>query len=63
MVKIVADQTMCEGHGQCVIVGDDVFELNDDGYIAHESFDAAPDQEAAALRGVDACPVQALKVT
>jgi ferredoxin len=59
-VKVIADQTLCSGHARCAAVAPDVFDLNDDGYVGFAEKDVPPELEAAARRGVRACPERAL---
>jgi ferredoxin len=62
-VKLQADNGVCEAHGQCAMVDDELFTLDDDGYIAlGDGVDVAPEKEQAARLGASACPVQALRV-
>lgn len=64
IVKLLADNSVCEGHGQCAMVDDELFVLDDDGYIAlGGGVEVAPEQEQAARLGVGACPVRALRVS
>lgn len=62
-MKLQADNDMCEAHGQCAMVDDELFTLDDDGYIAlGDSVDVPPEKEQSARLGADACPVQALRI-
>lgn len=62
-MKIVADQSQCEGHGQCNIVDADLFPLTEDGFTAiDESPTVPPADEGQARLGVSACPVSALRL-
>lgn len=62
-MKLEADNGLCEAHGQCAMVDDELFALNDDGFVAlGDGVDVPPGKEQAARLGVDACPVQALRV-
>ena len=63
-MKLRADNDVCEGHGQCAMVDDELFTLDDDGYIAlgADGVEVPSAQEHAAELGVAACPVQALRL-
>jgi ferredoxin len=62
-MKVFADQSKCAGHAQCAARAPEVFLLDDDGYISFDGELTVPDgQEAAAKRGVDACPERVLTV-
>lgn len=58
----------CEAHGQCAMVDEDLFPLDDDGYTALPALgvdasggvEVPGGKEGDARRGVDACPLQAL---
>jgi ferredoxin len=60
-MKVCVDLSLCQGHGQCVLAADQVFEL-DDGLTLH--YDPQPAEE---LRGkveeaAQMCPTQAITV-
>lgn len=60
-MKIHADHDRCEGHGLCVERAPAVFDLDDAGdLVLLTDGDVPADQEQAASRAVDACPVAAL---
>lgn len=61
-MKIVADKTRCAGHARCAAVADQLFELDDDGYIGFAEKLVPVDMEEVARRGVRACPERALKI-
>lgn len=61
-MKLIADNSVCEGHGQCAMVDEELFTL-DEGYISIGSGKEVPaDKEDVAKQGVAACPVQALRL-
>ncbi|WP_205752628.1 ferredoxin [Cryptosporangium phraense] len=62
-MKVRADNERCEAHGQCWMVDEDLFTLDDDGYSTlGAGVDVPPGKEAVAQAGVDACPLQALRI-
>jgi len=61
-LKVIANQKLCSGHARCAAVAPEVFELNDDGYIGFAEKVVPPEFEAAARRGVRACPERALSL-
>ncbi len=62
-MKLRADNSVCQAHGQCALVDDELFTLDGDGYIAlGDGVDVPPGKERVAQLGVDACPVQALRI-
>jgi len=62
-VKLTVDRTACQGHGRCFAVAPEVFQLDDDGYIAvHDGTEVREEDVAAARRGVRACPERAFQL-
>jgi len=59
-VKVIANQSLCSGHARCAAAAPEFFELTDDGYIGFAEKAVPPELEAAARRGVRACPERAL---
>ncbi|MFV0307486.1 MAG: ferredoxin [Desertimonas sp.] len=61
-MKIVIDRELCAGHGRCVELLPDVFELDEDGFSRLR--DGAADPERGALERVAAlCPELAISYT
>jgi ferredoxin len=61
-MKIRIDKARCVGHARCAAVAPEIFELDDDGYIAVEEIDVPEGQEAIARRGARACPERIITV-
>ncbi len=61
-MKIKVEPGKCQGHARCTTLAPDIFELDDDGYIAISEAEISPDQEAIARRAVRACPERALNL-
>jgi len=62
-MKIHVSQIECSGHGQCTLVNEKLFPLDDDGFSAIEGdleIPAGLEQDAA--RAVDVCPSMAISV-
>ena len=59
-MKIIADRAKCAGHARCAAVSEEVFELDESGYIAFDAKTVPPGMEALARRGIRACPERAL---
>jgi len=60
-MKVRVDNERCEAHGQCNMVDEDLFPLDDDGYSTlGAGVDVPPGKEQIARLGVDSCPLQAL---
>ena len=60
MITIKADQTACQGYGNCVLAFPDAFDLTDSGFVqllTAEGSDDAAEKVRAAVRD---CPTAAL---
>lgn len=55
-MKIRIERSACVGNARCAAVAEELYKLDDDGYIASDGFDVAPGQEKAARNGAKACP-------
>jgi ferredoxin len=63
-VKVSVDQTVCGGHGNCVMIAADVFEfLGDDDVVSVVAPQVPAEREEAVARAVGACPNRALHAT
>lgn len=56
------DLKKCVGHARCFSANPDLFQLDDVGYAARESFDVEKGLENDAREGAAACPERAIKV-
>jgi ferredoxin len=62
-VKIIPDNDMCGAHGACAMADEELFNLDEDGFIAiGDSVVVPAGKEEIAQRGVDACPLRALRI-
>ena len=61
-MKIRIDKAACVGHARCAAVAPDIYQLDDDGYIAQEEIDVPPGKEKEAIRGARACPERIIMV-
>jgi len=52
----------CSGHARCATFAPEVFILNSDGYLESAETEIAPEHEAAAVRGANACPERAIEI-
>jgi ferredoxin len=55
-MKIRIDKARCVGNARCAAVSEELFPLDDDGYIAVEEVNVPPGMEEVARRGARACP-------
>lgn len=61
-MKIKIDKDRCVGHARCAAVAQEIYTLDDDGYIAVTQLDVPAGQEALARRGARACPERIITV-
>ena len=61
-MKIRIDKPKCVGNARCAAVSDQLFKLDDVGYIAVDEIDVPPGMEGLARRGARACPERIIKV-
>ena len=61
-MKVRVDRELCQAHGQCNMVSDELFPLDDAGYSAIDSGgkEVPAGEEDVAEEGVYNCPAQAL---
>jgi ferredoxin len=61
-MKVRVDRELCQAHGQCNMVSDELFPLDDAGYSAIDSGgkEVPAGEEDIAEEGVYNCPAQAL---
>ncbi|HWK52314.1 MAG TPA: ferredoxin [Steroidobacter sp.] len=55
-MKIRINKAACVGNARCAAVSEELFPLDDDGYIAVEEVIVPPGKEELARRGARACP-------
>lgn len=55
-MKILINKAACAGNARCAAVSEELFPLDDDGYIAVEGVIVPPGKEELARRGARACP-------
>jgi ferredoxin len=61
-MKIEVNAGLCSGHARCNAAAPEVYELDDAGFCAVTTLEVAPEQEAAAVRGAQACPERAITI-
>jgi ferredoxin len=64
-VKIVVDADLCTGHARCAVFAPSVYPLDDDGFNAlrdQGEVQVAPEHEAEARAGCEACPEGAISL-
>ncbi len=61
-MKIRAHPGICEGHGLCKRFAPEVYELDEEGYIALHLVEVPPELERAAELGASICPARAITI-
>jgi len=61
-MKIRIEQAQCVGNARCQAVAENLFPLNDEGYIATAGFVVAEGDERLARNGARACPERIIYV-
>jgi ferredoxin len=63
-VRVHVDTELCQGHAQCILVAEEVFELTDDAApVARMLLPVIPPElEESVLDARDRCPVEAIIV-
>lgn len=61
-MKIRINKAACVGNARCAAVAEQLFPLDDDGYIAVEEIDVPAGMEELARRGARACPERIIVV-
>jgi ferredoxin len=59
-MKVWVDDQRCRGHGVCVSLCPDVFDLTDDGYAEAIDSDVPTEFEEATQEAIQSCPEQAI---
>jgi ferredoxin len=55
-MKIRIERAGCVGNARCAAVSEELFPLDDDGYIASDGFDVPEGMDTLARNGARACP-------
>lgn len=59
-MKVTVDEDRCRGHGMCLTLCPEVFQMTEDGYAVATPADVPADLEAAAKDALANCPEQAI---
>jgi ferredoxin len=62
MAKVEINQAGCAGHARCHATVEDLFVLDDDGYIATDGFEVSDDRLSDVQFAARSCPEQIIKV-
>ncbi len=59
-MKVTVDDQRCRGHGMCLTLCPEVFDLTDDGYAVADPEEVPAGLEGAAREAIENCPEQAI---
>ncbi len=59
-MKVIVDEDRCAGHGMCLTLCPQVFELNDDGWAVADPSEIPADLEGAVQDAIANCPERAI---
>ncbi|MEU5880536.1 ferredoxin [Spirillospora sp. NPDC047279] len=59
-MRAAVDEDRCRGHGVCLTICPEVFDLTDDGYAEAIVPQVPPELEDAVLKAVRSCPERAI---
>lgn len=60
-MKVTVDEDRCAGHGMCLTLCPEVFEMTDDGWAVADPEDVPVGLENAARDAIANCPEQAIR--
>ncbi|OFJ52990.1 ferredoxin [Mycolicibacterium grossiae] len=59
-MRVVVDEDRCAGHGMCLTLCPEVFDMTDDGWAVAVPSEVPVDLEAAAREAIQNCPERAI---
>ena len=62
-MSLVIDSTKCQGHGRCVMIEPDLFDVDDDGYGIVLNAEPSPELLESMQKAIDSCPEEAIFYT
>lgn len=60
-MKVVVDENRCAGHGMCLTLCPEVFELTDDGWAVATDGEIPAEYEQAVADAIENCPERAIQ--
>ena len=61
-MKVSVDQEKCIGCGACTAMGEEIFDLNDEGIAEVKKADIAEEEKETVIAAKEACPTEAIIV-
>jgi len=64
-MKVIVDDTRCQGHARCVFFAPEIFDIDDEGYAGVKlGYETVPDEHQESVKKACAnCPEQAIKIS
>ncbi len=59
-MRVVVDEDRCAGHGMCLTLCPEVFQMTDDGWAVADPADVPAGLEDAVREAIDNCPERAI---
>ena len=59
-MKVTVDEERCAGHGMCLTLCPEVFDMTDDGWAVANPQEVPEDVEGAVREAVENCPERAI---
>ena len=60
-MRVTVDEDRCAGHGMCLTLCPEVFDLTDDGWAVANPDEVPAEFEAAAREAIENCPERAIR--
>lgn len=61
-MKIQTKESLCIAAGRCVAVAEDLFQLDEDGFVVDGEMDVPAEREDAAFQAAVLCPGKAILI-
>lgn len=61
-MKVVVDLDLCQGHGQCVIVAPEIFDIDEEGYAVVINERPGDVLQPKLQSAINRCPAEAIKI-
>lgn len=59
-MRVSVDENRCAGHGMCLTLCPEVFEMSDDGWAVADQEDVPAESEGAVREAIENCPERAI---
>lgn len=60
-MRVVVDEDRCAGHGMCLTLCPEVFDLTDDGWAVADPEEVPAEHQDAAREAIQNCPERAIR--